>query len=56
MGKKLDLTDLKVQSFVTELDNKNESKIKGGIPPQQQWTRTGEFVCCWMYLTYTECQ
>jgi len=29
-NKKLLLSDLKVQSFVTELDKKRESKIKGG--------------------------
>jgi hypothetical protein len=49
MGKKLNLTDLKVQSFVTELDNKKESKIKGGVAaPIKQRTRTAEFVCCLM--------
>lgn len=53
-GKKLILTDLRVQSFVTELGKKEEIKIKGGcasndpkscVYPQ---TKTGYLVCCWI--------
>jgi len=58
MGKKLNLTDLKVRSFVTELNKKKESKIKGGVAQsyhiklcQQPHTITGELACCLPYLS-----
>ncbi len=32
MSKKLNLKDLKIQSFVTNLEDEQEAKLKGGLP------------------------
>lgn len=62
-GKKLILADLKVKSFVTELDKKKENKIKGGCAPSVPGsacpafpkTKTGVLVCCWFVVSDLDC-
>jgi hypothetical protein len=55
-GKKLKLTELKVQSFETELDSKTERNVKGGCPsfpyqscPNPTIWETGLPICCRFY-------
>lgn len=53
MGKnlKLDLKDLKVQSFVTDLEDEEKAKVKGGLP----WTCvTCNFYCSGSRYVYCE--
>ena len=42
---KLNLEDLKVESFVTSLDNKEKEEIKAGQPPRTQPGWTGQNYC-----------
>lgn len=46
MGKKLKLEHLKIQSFITELESKKKSKVKGGIP--NSWPLSD---CCSVFET-----
>jgi len=59
MKKKMDLNQLKVTSFITNLDKQTELTVKGGISGNnpgcpQKWTK--EKGCTWESELYTACR
>lgn len=46
---KLNIQDLKVQSFITSLEDDSQAKVKGGLPPS---CNTCEIECSYTYIWY----
>ncbi len=56
MKKKLSLSDLKVQSFVTDIEKKNQNDLMGGATQLLCTTKTLDIIACISQQNYSQCQ
>ncbi|MEL7144993.1 MAG: pinensin family lanthipeptide [Bacteroidota bacterium] len=54
MRKKMKISDLKVNSFVTNLQEEISQTVKGGITGKNGWCRTGWAVCASVVFHHCE--